>query len=249
MQLAVIADIHGNALALEAVLEDAHRRGLRDFVDLGDVLYGPLEPKRTFDLLQSVNLIGRVAGNQDRFVFDATAEQRAEAPTLDFVVRDLGAEPIAWLKRMPAGLVVENELLLFHGSPSSDTAYLLEDISSGKPVVRPEEEILSLLGAGHKQTVFLCGHTHVPRLVHLRNGGLILNPGSVGLPAYDDALPVQHWMESYSPHACYAVLERSRQGWNVAFHRIAYDWRRAANQARGLARADWAQGIEFGRMG
>jgi predicted phosphodiesterase len=253
MQLAVLADIHGNALALEAVLEHAHHSGLREFVDLGDVLYGPLEPKRTFGLLQSVRLVAGVSGNQDRYVANATGQQRLESPTLDFVVRDLGPEPLAWLKSLPQTAKIDGELLLFHGSPASDTEYLLEDVSTGKPVVRPEEAILSLLGQGRKEQVFLCGHTHVPRLVNLagRDGALVINPGSVGLPAYDDGHPVPHWMECYSPHACYAVIERSARtsGWNVTFHRVVYDWKAAAKQARSLGRQDWAQGIEFGRMG
>ena len=246
MQLTILADIHGNALALEAVLEDAHRRGLNDFVDLGDVLYGPMEPKRTFELLQSIHLIACVSGNQDRFV---ASENPGPHATRDFVVQDLGPQPIAWLRNLPPRVRLD-ELTLFHGSPDSDTTYLLEDISSGTPVVRPEAEILSLLGPHPDKTVFLCGHTHVPRLVHLRStGSLVLNPGSVGLPAYDDSQPVAHFMETYSPHASYAVLEKSRHGWNVAFHRVAYDWTRAANQARAAGREDWAHGIEFGRFG
>ena len=45
-KLGVIADIHGNALALEAVLQDAQHRGARRFVNLGDIIYGPLQPLR-----------------------------------------------------------------------------------------------------------------------------------------------------------------------------------------------------------
>ena len=55
MQLGIIADIHGNSRALESVLEDAKRRGIRQFVDLGDVLYGPMEPLRTFELLKTID--------------------------------------------------------------------------------------------------------------------------------------------------------------------------------------------------
>ena len=248
MQLGILADIHGNSRALEAVLDDAARRGISQFVDLGDILYGPMEPRRTWEILKTVNHIAQVSGNQDRFVRDATTETRAKNPTLDFVVADLGEEPLEWLRTLPHTAVVANEILLCHGSPSSDTTYLLEDVSSGRPLVRPEAGIVKDLGESVKWPVILCGHTHVPRLVKLRNGPLILNPGSIGLPAYDDDAPVPHFMETFSPHACYGVLEKFAKGWSASFHRVPYDWHAASDRARQLNRPDWARGIEFGRM-
>ena len=248
MQLGVLADIHGNSRALEAVLEDANRRGIRQFVDLGDVLYGPLEPLRTYALLRTVDLVAQVSGNQDRFVRDADDIARSKNATVDFVVNELGREPVEWLRTLPQTAVVGDEILLCHGSPSSDTTYLLEDVSNGRPMVRPEAEIVRDLGDAVRWPIVLCGHTHVPRLVQVRNGPLILNPGSVGLPAYDDDAPVPHFMETFSPHACYAVIEKTARGWTASFHRVPYDWNAAANRARELGRRDWAQGIEFGRM-
>lgn len=248
MQFAVLADIHGNALALEAVIEDALRRGVTEFVDLGDVLYGPLEPRRVYDLLANVNLIAGVSGNQDRLV--AAATDPTSNPTLDFVRNDLGPQPIDWLRSLPSTAIVLNQVLLCHGSPLSDTCYLLEDVAGGRPLVRAEAAIRSDLAGYEGFELILCGHTHVPRLVQLRNKGpLILNPGSVGLPAYDDSAPVPHYMETHSPHACYAIVEkRTGAGWHVSFHRVPYDWDAAAAQARRLGREDWARGIESGRM-
>jgi predicted phosphodiesterase len=246
-RVGVIADIHANAWALEAVLSDAGRRGIADFVDLGDVLYGPLQPLLTYQRLCAVNLVAGVQGNQDRLIYDATAATLTSNPTLAFVVDELGAEPIEWLRQLPKTAVFENELFLFHGTPFSDTTYLLEDVSSGRPLLHPPAEIKRLLG-DVRQPVALCGHTHIPRLVQLADGPLILNPGSVGLPAYDDDKPVPHFMETYSPHAQYAILEKTATGWDVSFHRVAYDHGAAATAARKLNREDWARGIEAGRM-
>lgn len=245
MQLGILADIHGNSRALEVVLDDAHRRGITEFVDLGDLYSGPLEPRRTHDILNTVNLVAQVSGNMDRVIFEHVA---APTPTLEFVRKDLGPDTIGWLRTLPLTALVDNQILLCHGSPTSDTCYLLEDISSGRPLVRPEAYILRDLGDAAGFPVILCGHTHVPRLVQLANGPLILNPGSVGLPAYDDDAPVPHFMEAFSPHACYAVLEEMKLGWTASFYRVPYDHRAAAQQARELKRLDWAQGIEFGRM-
>src|SRR5690348_14115187 len=123
--IGLIADIHGNAWALEAVLGDARRRGVSEFVNLGDVLYGPLAPRRTFGLLTQINLVAQVRGNQDRLVLDGPA-----SPTLDWVRSDLGEGPLRWLADLPP-VATYQERLLCHGSPSSDTTYLLEDVSAG----------------------------------------------------------------------------------------------------------------------
>jgi diadenosine tetraphosphatase ApaH/serine/threonine PP2A family protein phosphatase len=160
---------------------------------------------------------------------------------------ELGGEAVEWLKSLPPSAVVDGEIFLCHGTPSSDTTYLLEDVSSGGPVVRTEGEILELLG-GVGEPVILCGHSHVPRIVKLMNGQMVVNPGSVGLPAYDDDLPVRHFMETYSPHASYAVLEKTAAGWEVTLHRVVYDWDEAALQAKRIGANDWAVGIATGRM-
>ncbi len=246
-KIAVLADIHANAWALEAVLGDAKRRGITEFIYLGDVLYGPMQPRRTYELLQTIQLCAGVRGNQDRLIYDATPEILNSNPTLAFVVDELGAEPIDWLRRLPRTAVFEDNLFLFHGTPASDTTYLLEDVTSGRPLLRSMAGISNLLGPV-PQAVALCGHTHIPRLVQLPQGPLILNPGSVGLPAYDDDKPVHHVMETYSPHAQYAILEKHGPAWDVSFHRVAYNYAAPAAAARKLGREDWARGIESGRM-
>lgn len=232
-----MGDIHGNAWALEAVISDAHRRGVSEFVDLGDVLYGPLAPRKTFELLRQIKLVAQVRGNQDRLILDGPRNS-----TLDWVRNDLGQQPLDWLAALPP-IAMHQDWLLCHGSPSSDTVYLLEDVSAGFARVRSESEIEDLLGNTHARWV-LCGHTHVQRMVRLTSGQTIVNPGSVGVPAYDDAAPVRHVMESFSPHARYAIIEDSA----VSFLHVEYDWATAAMKARELGREDWARGIATGRM-
>jgi predicted phosphodiesterase len=245
--LGVLSDIHGNALALEAVLEDARRLGIRSFVNLGDIVYGPLEPRRTLEILDGAAVIATICGNQDRQIFQATAEELAASRTLAFVRQNLGQKAIAWLRSLPRTAVVDRSVFLCHGVPSSDTTYLLEDVSSGHAVVHSEAAIMRHT-ADILEPVILCGHSHIPRTVQLAGGQLIVNPGSVGVPAYDDRMPVPHAMENFSPHASYAVLRGGEWGWNVSLHRVAYDWKRAAEQARVQGREDWAQAIETGRV-
>jgi predicted phosphodiesterase len=246
-RLGVIADIHGNAWALEAVLEDAREKGVTRLVNLGDVFYGPLKPLETHRMLAGTDIAVTISGNVDRLLHEASDEEITANATLAFDLQDLGAEPVSWLKNLPATATLDREIFLCHGAPLSDTEYLLEDVSSVHPLVLPEGKILERLGTV-RETVVLCAHSHVPRTVHLSTGQLIVNPGSVGLPAYNQDTPVMHSMESYAPHACYAILEKTTRGWNASIHRVAYDWNAAARQARALGREDWARGIATGRM-
>ena len=242
-----MADIHANLWALEAVLDHAQRHNASHFLNLGDISYGPLKPRATFDRLMKEDVAMTIQGNQDRLLYQATTEEVSLNPTLRFVLQDLGDEPIAWLRRLPKTAVYEKEIFLCHGTPASDMEYLLEDVTSGKPEVRSEREIARLLGE-ISSPVIVCGHTHVPRVVRLSSVQLIVNPGSVGLPAYEDTKPVPHAMEMFSPHACYAILERTRFGWDVSLERVAYDHEAAAQQARVLGREDWAHALATGRV-
>jgi putative phosphoesterase len=243
-RIAVLADIHANIWALEAVLADAEKQGVDGFIDLGDIAYGALKPRETCERMRGLRFLAQVQGNQDRDIYDANQPARAANPTLDYVLSDLSQDDLEWLRQLPRVAIWE-DLLLCHGTPASDTTYLLEDVSSGAAVLKPELAIRELLGPTDSPIV-LCGHTHIPRLVCLSNGQMVLNPGSVGLQAYSDDSPVPHVMETHAPHAAYAILERGARGWSVALRRIPYDFQAAATQARRLGRQDWAHALTTG---
>jgi predicted phosphodiesterase len=247
-RLAILADIHANIWALEAVLKHAKSLGIEQFVNLGDSLYGPLKPHATYERLMQENVLISIQGNQDRLIFEASERDLAFIPTLSYVIRDLGEEPIHWLSTLPRTAVLGDDIFLCHGTPGSDTLYLLEDVMDGLPEVRSEAAIRELL-QGVRQPVVLCAHTHIPRVVELASGQLVVNPGSIGVPAYDDVDPVRYRMQTFSPHACYSILEKDGRGWNVSLERVAYDHQAAAEYARMRGRDDWAQGIATGRIG
>ena len=69
MKIAAISDIHGNSWALRAVLDDIKQKGITEIFDLGDSLYGPLDPKGTYHLLTD-RKIESICGNQDREIFE-----------------------------------------------------------------------------------------------------------------------------------------------------------------------------------
>jgi predicted phosphodiesterase len=247
MKLAVLSDIHGNVWALEAVLAHLRSRGADAVFNLGNTLYGPLKPRATFEMLLHENIEQTVLGNQDRRICEATHHELAVNPTLAYVIRDLGDDPIRWLSLLPRTSVYQEEIFLCHGAPRNDAAYLLEDVMDGQPVVRSEAALEELMTSVHHPVV-LCGHAHIARVVQMGNGQLLVNPGSVGLPAYEGHDPVRHRMETFSPHASYAMLEKTARGWNVSLERVAYDYEKPMRQARDLKRDDWARGLATGRM-
>jgi len=234
MRIAVLADIHANVWALEAVLADVRKHGCDAVWNLGDILHGALRPRATYQVLRATGVALTIRGNQDRELDE-------------WMIRDAGPEAMEWLRGLPATAVFEDEVLLCHGSPADDCCYLLEDVSSGHAVVRDDGEIVKLLG-GAWQPVIVCGHTHIPRLVRLGNGQMILNPGSVGLAAYSDDSPVPHVMENYSPDASYAILEKTAAGWDATFRKVPYGTREAARTAAERGRSDWAYQIATGRV-
>ncbi|WP_354623325.1 metallophosphoesterase family protein [Psychromonas sp. MME2] len=245
MRIAVLSDIHSNVYALGAVLSDVRRRGVDFSVNLGDILYGPIAPRATFDLLMENELI-TIRGNQERQIYEAKESDIASNPTLQFILNELGNQPLKWMKQLPFNYQLNESIFLCHGTPVDDLIYLLENVDSGYAKVRSDQEIVALLN-GQSSEVILCGHTHTARTLFTSTQQLIVNPGSVGLPAYRDDQPVKHVMESFTPHATYAIVECYKNRWSVQHIKIAYDYEKAANEALKRNRNDWAYCLTTGR--
>ncbi len=247
MTIAVIADIHGNAPALEAVLADIDSQGIRDIVNLGDHLSGPIDPARTADLLMAREIVS-IRGNHDRALLTLTPD--AMIATDRFTHAALDGRHRAWLQSLPPTRHLQDHgLFLCHGTPESDLVYWLEDLTSDGVVHRADAARIERLAAGVEAPVLLCGHTHIPRLVTLSDGRIVLNPGSVGSPAYEDDAPVAHKVETGTPRASYALIDRHADGrTDVTFRLIAYDHASAARLAEQNGRPDWARALSTGWM-
>jgi len=245
MKIAILSDIHSNVYALDAVIQDAKRRGYDQIVNLGDILYGPIAPKETYNLLMEHNLT-TISGNQDRQIVETTPEEIANNPTMAFIVNDLPQNAINWMAELPFDKQLNEEVYLCHGTPKNDLIYLLENIELGYPQLRSDKEIIELL-SNQKSDVVLCGHTHTPRVVKTSTDQLIVNPGSVGLPAYTDDEPLVHSMENYSPLASYSILEKNGSDWLVEQIKVPYDLNKAVKCAEQRNRADWVHFLSTGR--
>ena len=240
IEVAVIADVHGNAWALEAVLADIAQRGVKTIVNLGDNANGPLDPARSVELLRGCGAM-HVRGNGDRMTGEGGATARKSAV---FARERLDAGALQWLRELPRELRGERWLAL-HASPRSDEQYVLENVVAGRTVLASREEITTRL-TGADASLVLTGHTHIARVVRLDDDRLIVNPGSVGLPAYEDNAPTPHVVETGSPDARYAIVRNDGTGWRVELFTVPYDWRAAATAARAAGWDAWARYVETG---
>jgi len=245
MKFAVLSDIHSNVFALEAVIADAQKHSVDLMVNLGDILYGPIAPKATYDLLMQYEMV-TICGNQDRQIFEADAEEIASNPTMKFIIDDLGDEPIAWMKSLPFDAQLSPDVYLCHGTPDSDLIYLLENVELGYARLRADSDIIKLL-KGQRSQLICCGHTHTPRTVSLTTGQTIINPGSVGLQAYTDDEPTVHSMENYTSMASYSIVEKAGDDWNIEQVRVPYDVELAVAECEKRDRLDWVHFLRTGR--
>jgi predicted phosphodiesterase len=246
-RFAVLSDIHGNLLALEAVLADICSRAVTHTVNLGDHLQGPLDPVGTAERLMPLGYPS-IRGNCDRHLF----EEGTIAPpgsTLAANRQALSTQHKHWLASVPQTLTlgdVRGDVLLCHGTPWADDVYLLEEVTPEGARMKGTDEIAPVLD-GIAASLVLCGHSHQPRTIQMPNSKLVVNPGSVGLPAYTEESPHPHRMEAGSPHARYAIVVRAGDSWQVEHCAVVYDWESAAQLAEHNGRPDWATWLRTGR--
>lgn len=245
MRFAAIADIHGNALALEAVLDDIDRLDIANVVNLGDVFSGPLDAAGTAKLLEGRDF-PTVRGNHDRYLIE---QKPADMGPSDRVAYDqLSPDHLDWLRALPTSLTLWEDVYACHATPRADDRYWMEQVEPNGMIRQSSLAELEkeLDGEARAASLILCGHTHIPRMARFSSGAVLVNPGSVGCPAYDDVSPYPHVMQTGTPNASYAVLEKHKDGWDVTFRSVPYDHNAAAAQARANGREDWAKGLRCG---
>src|SRR4051812_474203 len=127
MRIAAISDVHGNVLALDAVLTDIARQSVDVVVDLGDLLSGAVRPAETADRLMDLDL-ATVRGNHERQLLTYAPERMGAS---DRLAHDtITDRHRAWLAGLPMTLEVADGVLAFHGTPTDDLLYLLETVDA-----------------------------------------------------------------------------------------------------------------------
>jgi predicted phosphodiesterase len=224
MRLAVLSDIHGNSLALEAVLADLAAAGGADLTwILGDLVAFCPEPVACLDIIRNLpeDTTKVIQGNTDRYVttWARPHEERATAENwpqyiaqmmqrdanFAWTAQQLSGTDAEYLLKLGTDLSVEVEgygwLVGFHAAPDDDEMVLLP--------YTPDDVILDALLIREGKLAF-GGHTHKPMdrdLGHWR----FVNPGSVGLPFDGDQ------------RASYALVTFAGGKASVETRRVEYD--------------------------
>jgi len=221
-RFAVLSDVHGNLLALEAILTDLQAQGVPDVTwVLGDLaVFGP-RPVETLARLRALPDVAFLQGNTDRYLvtgrrpvlFVRTPDDWARMPT-QLAQRDANfhwtVERLPWadyefLRDLPTRLEMDvpgyGRLVAVHAVPGNDETSLYPTTSDDQ--VRPHL-------AGLDARLLLCGHTHRP-MDRVVDSVRLVNDGSVGLPLDGD------------PRPAYALLDFEGDQCTVTIRRVAYD--------------------------
>jgi predicted phosphodiesterase len=218
MRVAILSDIHGNVLALDAVLADLASRGPFDQVVVaGDLVWAGPRPREVIDRVQALRAIV-IRGNTDAF-FDSDVETpEGKDPgrfttQLTWMLDQLGPERVAYLRALPFSYLISpapgNDLLVVHANP--------RDMDQAIMRRAPDADLDDLLfedGRPPAWRALAFGHIHTPFIRTWRDR-LLVNVSSVGLPMDGDQ------------RAAYAILTwepagRGGGAWRAEHRRVAY---------------------------
>ena len=241
MRVGLISDIHGNSVALDAVLDEL--RAVDEILCLGDIAANGPDPSGVVAMLEEAE-VASVMGNTDAGLIDmpswwldpSSAGIPEDAhPGIEIGVwcaDQLTQDERAFIEGLPMRYEMDlgsaGRLLGFHGSPRS-----YDDIIQA---ASREDEVRAMLG-GVMHEILAGGHTHVPMIRRLGHQTLI-NPGSVGLPfagyGYAGSVPVL-------PLASFGILEIEGQAVSMSLRQVAIDMSRLGDLVRssGMPHADW----------
>lgn len=222
MRVAIISDIHGNCVALDAVLDDLTGLNVDQIVCLGDVVQGGPQPEEVVARLRELDC-PVVMGNADDWLLtgiDSGAENIPEERRvrMDAVrhwqLTKLTEDDLAFIHTFKPTVLIkldeERALLCYHGSPQSFDHVILPQTS--------EEEVRQFLQP-QEQIIYTGGHTHVQFIRHFGRT-FHFNPGSVGV-AYRHDQPDDHFR--LDPWAEYTLLSSHAGNLSLEFRRIPFD--------------------------
>lgn len=217
MRTALISDLHGNDVALRAVLAHIADAHVDRIVCLGDVATLGPAPQRVLETLAELGC-ACILGNHDEFLLDVDLIRHyTEIPVIveavDACRTALSAADLSFIRGFQRTLDVDLDgatLGLFHGSPRSH----MEDLLATTPGAALDEA----LGA-RRATVMAGGHTHI-QMLRQHRGTLLVNPGSLGLPFEQFA---SGGPPRVLPHAEYAIVDSKRGAVTVTLSRVPVD--------------------------
>ncbi len=209
MRYALLADIHGNSVGLDAVLDDIQARGGADsYILLGDYATTGPDPAGVLERISKLPVSVCVSGNADAILGQVPFYESVPANTGWSWTRGCVTQAgwYAWLLSLPLEgrltLPDGTALLAVHASPGTNSG---DGLYPGQT-----DEAVAALFDRAAETLILVGHTHIPQERRI-NGKHIVNPGSIGNPLSQDV------------RACYGFLDAGEQGYAITLYRVAYD--------------------------
>lgn len=242
MRIALIADVHGNSVALDAVVADLERVEPDKVVFLGDAATNGPDPQGAVQRLRRIPDARYVLGNTDADILETPSfyrpPERDRFPEATQKVLEIslwGHEQLddrdlefvrSFQPTLELGLPSTRNLVCFHGSPRSATDVITATTA--------DAELDAMLPDAH---ILAGGHTHVP-LLRRHGAQTVLNPGSVGLP-FASYGPAGH--VSVLPRAQYCVLHATVDRETIEFRDVplALDLVADAAHHSGMPHADW----------
>jgi putative phosphoesterase len=232
MRVGLIADIHGNVPALDAVLAELEAERVDEIVCLGDVPVGP-QPCETVERIRKLEC-PVVLGNWDSYFLNGFPHLGGELGRRLVEIGAWWAERLSgkqldYMRSFKATVELgdgDARLLAFHGSPRSFEEAIL--------ATTPEEELGQMLD-GASAAVLAGGHTHF-QLVRRLGESLIVNPGSVGLPFSRRAAVMR-----IAPWAEYGIVTIEDNRLAVDLRRTTFDVEAYVELLRssGMPHAEW----------
>jgi putative phosphoesterase len=236
MRLAVISDIHGNTLALQAVLDSIAANPVDRIVCLGDLAVNGYDPAGAIDRIAELNC-PVVRGNTDDFLingfpeaFFAQGDAAIRRAFADWTIAQIAPRHRAFLETLAPFTDIDLDgvsVCCYHGSPSSYNDPILPDTPS---------ERLDTWFTGIDAPILIGGHTH-RQMLRRWNGRTIINPGPVSLTF--ERLPARQ--RSNRPWTEFAIVTSDRGEIQIGFRYLPLDLNALAAAARksGMPHADW----------
>lgn len=209
IRVAVLADVHGNVPALEAVLADIDDLAPDEVLVGGDLVGRGPQGSAVVALIRERGW-RTIRGNHEEYLLAfRDREVPAEWLHLDewaaarWMAAELSESDVDYIRALPFSARARRDegLLLTHGSPKST--------SDGLGPWSRDSKLEGLMG-GIDEDLLVCGHTHRPMVRHSKHG-MVVNVGSVGLPFNRDR------------RAQYAILSRSAGTWTAELRQVEYD--------------------------
>jgi predicted phosphodiesterase len=217
MRIAILSDIHGNQLALEAVLRDLEDQERCDqLIVAGDLCLNGPRPREVLQMVQDLHC-PVIQGNTDlEMVTQAPEKGEKKRSVVSWTREQIGQSGIEYLAGLPFSYRVSNpverDLLIVHANPLN-----LEDAIFPNADDEALESLLS--GLDERVGALAFGHLHIAYTRHWR-GLLLADVGSCGVPRDEDL------------RAAYGILTWQAGQWEAEIRRVPYDVQAVAKQIK-----------------